>query len=145
MKIVAAMILAGFLSFTTYAQEWTTDFAVAQKQARATGHNIVLVFAGSDWCTPCIKLEREIWNTEDFQALAQDHFIMLKADFPRKKQNRLSKEQQEKNNKLAEAYNKNGNFPFVLVLNDQGQVLGKTGYKKTSPQAYFKHLTSFEN
>ena len=41
---------------------------------------------------------------------------MLKADFPRKKKNLLPKPQQKNNNKLAEKYNSNGHFPFVVVL-----------------------------
>ena len=57
---------------------------------------------------------------------------MLKADFPRKRQNSLSAEQQEKNNALAERYNKNGYFPFVVVMDKDGHVMGETGYKKMS-------------
>jgi len=106
--------------------------------------NIVLVFAGSDWCAPCIKLERQVWSSEQFQKLAKEHFIMLKADFPRKKQNKLSVQQQQKNDQLADRYNQQGNFPLVVVLNPQGQVLGKTGYKRLSPTAYFEHLKEFE-
>ena len=127
------------------AQDWESDLLVAKKQAQENGHTIVLVFAGSDWCAPCIRLEREIWETAEFQTLAKDHFIMVKADFPRKKQNKLSQEQQEKNNQLAELYNKEGNFPLVVLLDKQGAVLGKTGYRKTSPEDYFNHLTTFEN
>jgi thioredoxin-related protein len=104
----------------------------------------VLVFQGSDWCAPCIKLEREIWTSEEFKAFATDHFIMLKADFPRKKANLLDKAQQDKNNKLAEKYNKAGNFPFIVVLNANGKVLGETGYQKITPQEYITLLTDFE-
>ena len=50
------------------------------------------------------------------QNYAKDHFVMLKADFPRKRANKLNSEQQEKNNKLAEIYNQKGYFPFVVVL-----------------------------
>ncbi len=146
MKIITGSILF-FICFTTsvHAQDWVTDLTTAKQQAQNKGYNIVLVFAGSDWCAPCIKLEKEIWDTQEFQALAKNHFIMVKADFPRKKQNKLSKEQTESNNMLAERYNQSGNFPLVVLLNDQGKILGKTGYKKATPQSYFKHLTSFEN
>ena len=68
---------------------------------------------------------------------------MLQADFPRKKKNSLNIEQQEKNNALAEKYNKNGYFPFVVVLDKNGNVLGETSYKKTSPNEYINELNSF--
>ena len=69
------------------AQEWQTDFTKAKEIASKESKNIVLVFQGSDWCAPCIKLDREIWSTSKFKELSKDHFIMLQADFPRKKRN----------------------------------------------------------
>jgi len=125
------------------AQEWLTDFEDAKKVASEKNQNIVLVFQGSDWCAPCIKLDIEIWSTDEFKKYAKDHFVMLQADFPRKKSNKLEKAQQEKNNNLAEKYNKQGFFPHVVVLNKQGNVLGRTGYKKVSPSDYIKLLASF--
>ncbi len=125
------------------AQEWHTDLIQAKATAVEESKNIILVFQGSDWCAPCMKLEKEIWTNDEFKAYAKDHFVMLLADFPKKKGNALSSEQQEKNNKLAEIYNKNGFFPFVVILDKEGKVLGQTGYKKMTPDEYIKHLESF--
>tara|TARA_R110000868_G_scaffold52054_1_gene164722 strand:- start:308 stop:745 length:438 start_codon:yes stop_codon:yes gene_type:complete len=133
-----------FLSQIAFGQEWLHDFETAKKKAADTNNNIVLVFAGSDWCTPCIKLEREIWNSSEFIDYSNKNFVMLKADFPRQKKNKLSKEQQKHNDLLAEKYNLEGYFPLVLILNAQGKVLGKTGYKKLSPEKYISLLNSFE-
>lgn len=130
-------------SLSATSQNWITDFESAKKAAKDENQNIILVFQGSDWCAPCIKLDREIWSTEVFKEYAQDHFVMLQADFPRKKQNKLSKEQQEHNNALAENYNINGYFPFVVVLDHTGNVLGETSYKKISPEQYIDVLNSF--
>ena len=130
--ILIAFILLSMISIIN-AQEWYTDFEEAKTEAFKKNRNIILVFQGSDWCAPCIKLDKQIWITEEFKAYAKDHFVMLKADFPRKKKNRLNKAQQDKNNKLAEIYNKPGHFPFVLVLDHNGIVLGETGYKKMTP------------
>ncbi|MFI1743773.1 thioredoxin family protein [Thalassobellus sediminis] len=132
------------LSLSTFAQDWTTNFEAAKQQASTKNQNIVLVFQGSDWCAPCIKLDKEIWSSQEFQKLAKDHFVMLQADFPRRKANKLSEALTAQNSKLAEAYNNQGYFPLVVVLNDKGEVLGKTGYEKITPSAYFKKLTAFE-
>lgn len=125
------------------AQEWITDFETAKSIATENNKTIILVFQGSDWCAPCIKLDKEIWHTEEFQNYAKDHFVMLKADFPKRKKNALSEAQQAHNNQLAEQFNKNGYFPYVVVLDPKGTVLGATGYKKTTPSAYIKLLESF--
>ncbi|WP_081212460.1 thioredoxin family protein [Salegentibacter sediminis] len=127
---------------TVFAQEWETDFEKAKELASEEDKPIVLVFQGSDWCAPCIKLDREVWSTDAFKNYATDNYIMLQADFPRKKKNELSEAQRKANAKLAETYNKNGVFPFVVVLDSKGEVLGKTGYKKTTPQNYIKELNS---
>jgi len=125
------------------AQEWQTDFDQAQAIATKDNLSIILVFQGSDWCAPCMKLEKEIWSTKEFIELAKGNFVMVKADFPRRKKNALSPEQQESNNKLAAKYNTNGYFPFVVVLDKEGKVLGETGYKKMSPTDYFSSLMTF--
>jgi thioredoxin-related protein len=142
-KIILSGILL-ILTYTTYAQEWHTDFSKAKKQASENNKNIVLVFQGSDWCAPCIKLDREIWSTPEFIKYANEHFIMVKADFPRKSKNKLTESQQKQNNQLMEKYNTQGYFPFVAVLDKNGKMLGNTGYKKTSPSEYIKTLTSFK-
>ena len=136
-----------FLCSITFvnAQNWQTDFEQSKTIASEENKTIVLVFQGSDWCAPCIKLDKEIWSTDEFKAFAKDNFVMLKADFPRKKKNALTTEQQEKNNKLAETYNTKGFFPFVVVLDKDGNVLGETGYEKMAPDEYIELLTSFKS
>ncbi|WP_416446720.1 thioredoxin family protein [Leeuwenhoekiella sp. A16] len=127
------------------AQEWQTDFTTAKQIAAKQDKPIILVFQGSDWCAPCIKLDKEVWSTPEFKSYAKDHFVMLQADFPRKKANALAPEQQEKNNQLAEKYNQNGYFPFVVILDENGKVLGETGYQKMQPNEYIKLLNSFKS
>ncbi len=122
------------------AQEWLTDFEEAKQIASKNDKHIVLVFAGSDWCAPCIKLERQVLGTEEFKKNAKQNYVFIKADFPRKKKNRLSEEQQTHNNKLAEKYNRSGGFPMVMVLDKTGKKLGEIGYKKVAPKAYLDLL-----
>lgn len=132
------------MSINVFAQDWQLNLDKAKSIASLQNKNIVLVFSGSDWCGPCIKLDKNIWATNEFQKVAGENWVLLKADFPRKKANRLSKEQTSTNEMLAEKYNPNGYFPLVQVLDDTGKVLGTTGYKDFSPSEYIKHLQSFE-
>ncbi|MCU4156109.1 thioredoxin family protein [Carboxylicivirga sp. A043] len=122
------------------SQNWQTDFATAQQLAGEKQQAIVLVFQGSDWCAPCMKLEREIFDTDEFKTYAQKHLVMLKADFPRRKKNKLSNEQEAHNRKLAEKYNTEGYFPLVVVMDSTGKVLGKLGYENVSVANYIKKI-----
>ena len=138
-----SIILLFLIGFNCFSQNWLNNFEEAKQVAQSKDQKIILVFSGSDWCAPCIKLEKEIWETEEFKAFSKSNFVMLRADFPRRKKNVLSKDLQEQNNNLAEKYNKNGFFPLVVILDENGKVLGETGYKKTTPKAYIKLLSSF--
>ncbi|MBT3443307.1 MAG: thioredoxin family protein [Flavobacteriaceae bacterium] len=129
--------------YNSYCQEWIYDYNDALNLASKSNKKIILVFQGSDWCAPCIKLEKDIWSSNEFIDYSNQNYIMLKADFPRKKKNALSLVQQEKNNRMAELYNKNGYFPFVVVINSKGLVLGESGYKKIVPSKYIQLIESF--
>ncbi|WP_346818168.1 thioredoxin family protein [Mesonia mobilis] len=140
-KIIIISFL--LLSFCSFAQDWKLDFKEAQKNSAEKDLPIILVFQGSDWCAPCIKLDRNVWSTTEFKNYAENHFVMLQADFPKRSKNALPKDQQAKNDQLAEKYNPNGYFPFVVILDKTGKVLGQTGYKNMSPKEYIDHLNSF--
>lgn len=132
-----------FIVTIGYSQEWKTDFEAAKNEATAQNKYILLVFSGSDWCGPCIKLDRDIWQSAVFKEYAKNNLIMERADFPKKKQNQLAAELKKSNQDLAEKFNKDGMFPLVVLLDKNGKVLGKTGYKNVSPQEYITSIKSF--
>ncbi len=145
MKRLFLSVFFLLLVLPSIAQEWQTDLTTSKKLASEHDLPIILVFQGSDWCAPCIKLDREIWSSDAFKSYARDHFVMLKADFPKKKGNALTIEQKEKNKALAEQYNQNGYFPYVVVMNKDGKVMGTTSYKKMDPKEYIQLLESFKS
>ncbi|CAM3550348.1 thioredoxin family protein [Zobellia roscoffensis] len=132
------MIIATSLS----AQKWEDSYQDAVALTKKENKNLLLVFAGSDWCGPCIKLDKTIWQSEDFKKFAETDLVLYKADFPRKKANKLNQELIAQNNDLAERYNSKGHFPLVVLLNEDEKVIGKTGYLKLSPAEYITHLKS---
>jgi len=140
-KLIAIiLLLASFV--VSNAQEWQTDINKSKEIAKEKNLNILLLFAGSDWCAPCIKLEKNIWNSDEFKKYAKENLVLLKADFPKKRKNKLPKEQQEKNDKLFEKYNTIGGFPFVVILDNTGKILGTNGYKDVSPAEYIAQINS---
>jgi len=132
------------LSSAVFAQNWQLNFGDAKALAAKENKNIVLVFSGSDWCAPCIKLDKNIWQSDDFKNESAANWVLYKADFPKKKENALSAEKKQQNDALAEKYNIEGNFPLVVVLDKNGKVLGKTGFKNIPAKDYIAFLHSFE-
>lgn len=137
---IVSLLLFNFF----YAQNWQTNFEDAKALAIKENKNIVLVFSGSDWCAPCMKLEKTVWMSEDFQNEATKSWVTYKADFPKKKVNQLPVELTEQNKKLAEKYNKGGSFPLVVLLDKNGKVLGMTGFKNVSAKDYVKIILSLQ-
>lgn len=127
-----------------YSQNWNTNFEEAKAKAEKENKNILLVFSGSDWCGPCIKLEKVVWKSPEFQVEADKNWVIYRADFPNKRKNQLAPDMVETNNKLAEKYNKNGIFPLVMLLDPKGKVIGMTGFKNVSAQDYIKLIHSFK-
>jgi len=125
------------------AQNWEASYGEALLKSKEQDKPIVLIFSGSDWCAPCIKLERLIWQSEKFVAYADQNYVLYKADFPRKKSNPLTEVQALKNKTLAAKFNPKGYFPLVLLIDGAEKVLGETGYQKLSPEQYISHLNSF--
>lgn len=143
MKTFLGIILFTF-SLQGFSQNWNYDFAKAKELAQAENKNIIMVFSGSDWCGPCMLLEKNIWRSTEFQNEASNSWILVRVDFPRKKANQLSKEQTEGNRALAEKYNRDGSFPLVILMQGDGKILGKLGYKNVGPDEYIQMIHNLE-
>lgn len=136
------IIVFVFIGSLGYSQNWKTNFEEAKQEASEGNKNILLVFSGSDWCAPCIKLDNVVWKSEAFQSEAEKNWVIYRADFPKKKANQLAPELTESNKKLAEKYNRNGSFPLVILLDKTGKVIGMTGFKNISASEYIQLIHS---
>jgi thioredoxin-related protein len=120
--MVKLIFLSLFISLIA-ATNWHYNMQEAKEIAQKEHKYILLNFSGSDWCGPCMRLHDEIFESNVFKQMADTQLVLVNADFPRKKKNQLSAEQQELNNKMAEQYNSRGKFPYTLLLDANGKVL----------------------
>lgn len=142
-QIISVFVCIILLSTaSTFAQ---SNLEEALLKAKSENKTVFINFSGSDWCRACILLKKTILNTEEFEKFASENLVILDLDFPRLKKNKLSKEQTATNEALAEKYNKNGQFPTIILMDSDGKVLGKTAYKKISPEKYIQHIQSIIN
>lgn len=125
--MLASMLSAQEAPFMSYDK--------ALQQSEAEGKIMVIQFAGSDWCSPCIRLDEQILETEEFKDY-REQFVWLKADFPRKKDKRLSKAHQAHNDALAERFNNKGAFPLLVFVDSSEKVLGTIGYQPVTVAEY---------
>lgn len=134
-----ALAVALLTSLVVGAQ--TSPLQKAQAAAKAEHKNILLVFSGSDWCIPCIKMEKEVIEKDAFQDFAKEHLVIVKADFPRLKKNQLPKDMREENEALASQFNKHGAFPYTLLLNAEGNILKSwEGAAAETPEGFIRQI-----
>lgn len=121
-RILTVFLLS--ISLSSFSQEVNT-LQNSLSKAKEEHKKVVFFFSGSDWCAPCVKFKRKYIDSEEFTAFASSNLIVFNADFPRKKTNALSKEQTAENEKLAEKYNPNGQFPLIILLDENGKIVTK--------------------
>ncbi len=123
----------------TSVSNWHESMLLAQRESAETGKPILADFTGSDWCHWCVKLKQDVFETEVFQNWAAENVVLLELDYP--KQGTQSPEIKRQNAELAERYQIQS-YPTVLLLDANGQVLGKMGYQK-NPQDWIESAASF--
>ena len=135
------LLLISFLSIIIGSGEWLTNFEEAKDTATKENKYILLNFAGTDWCAPCIKMKAEVFESETFLTLAEKQLVLVRADFPRLKKNQLTKEQIRHNEVLAEKYNPAGRFPLTVLLDANGQKIKEwDGYEFGSQDNFMVEL-----
>lgn len=117
---------------------WTDDFTAAQTRARAESKDLLLDFTGSDWCAWCIRLHREVFEQDAFEAAAPEQYVLVTLDFPRDT-SRLSEAVQRQNEGLRERYPIAG-FPTLYLLDAEGRPYATTGYREGGAEPYLEHL-----
>ena len=80
----------GSLVAEEYSANWLTDLSVVQAKAKEEGKPILMDFTGSDWCSWCIKLKKEVFSKPAFIDYANEHLILMTVDFPNRKKNKRS-------------------------------------------------------
>ena len=138
--------IAGLALLFALSISWETDFEKAREKAKKEHKLVLLKFSGSDWCIPCIRMQKEIFESDAFAKFADSSLVLVNADFLRLKKNQLSKDQQKDNDKLAEKYNKQGTFPLTLLMDHKGQVLKSwESYTKMTPEQFISQIKPLLN
>jgi protein disulfide-isomerase len=116
---------------------WSTDYEGSLDRAKQEHKHVFLFFTGSDWCSWCKKLNREVLTTGEFIQYAQDKLILVELDYPR--QTPQSYEVRVQNKMLESRYSITG-FPTVVVLDYTGKAVTRMGYKPGGPEPFIDQL-----
>ena len=108
--------LAIFTAAATAAgKDWMTDIDSAVKVAKEKNKAVLVEFTGSDWCPPCIMMDKKVFSQSSFVSKASEDFILVKIDIPRS-----NPELSEKNSKVLNKYKVQG-VPTVILMDKEGK------------------------
>ncbi len=119
--------------------KWIEDYNKALELAKGMNRPVLVNFTGSDWCSWCIKLSKEVFTEEVFLKYAKENLVLLKLDFP--KRIPQTPEVKAANEKLSQQYKITG-FPTIIMLSPEGTEIARTGYQPGGANAYIAHLKS---
>lgn len=133
------LLLLLFFMLTTFAQAQTTsNQEEAIRWAKEKDKAILLVFSGSDWCQPCIRLDKYVLQETSFQTYVENALVILKCDFPQR--SKLAKETLQQNEALAERFNPRGEFPSLLLLDNTFEPIAKLTYKSQATSQFIDEI-----
>jgi thioredoxin-related protein len=137
--VIAVATLAGGLSTSLFAagEGWMNDWEAAKKAASEQKKTLLIDFTGSDWCSWCKKLDKEVFSEAAFKDAAKDKYVLVALDFPQQKT--LPEAEKAQNAKLQADFGVEG-FPTIFLADAEGRPFAKTGYQPGGAEAYVKHL-----
>ena len=94
---------------------WTTNLERALAIAKQNKKFVMAQFTGSDWCPPCMMMQKAVFSKSSFTRLVPKKFILVKIDIPRS-----NKAMSLKNGKVMKNYNVTG-VPTILLFGDDGK------------------------
>jgi protein disulfide-isomerase len=137
-KLLYGVLLACALTIANAGEGWLTDLDAAKKQAQSEGKAILLDFTGSDWCGFCIKLKKEVFDTEEFKKFAEKNLVLVEVDFPKTK--KQPSDLKKANKKLEAKYNVEV-YPTIILLDAKGKKLAEfPGYEGEGAAKYIAKL-----
>lgn len=106
---------------------WESSYKTALKKSKKEKKPVLIYFTGSDWCGPCKVLDRDLFHTEKFKALADKDLVLLEVDIPRRK-DIVSADKMSENLYLQSKYKVKA-FPTLMMVNHKGRKIAeKKGY-----------------
>ena len=117
---------------------WSEDYLQARKTAAEKKLPMLILFSGSDWCPPCMQLDKNILDTKEFALYAKKgKFVLFKADFPRsvKKPAAVARQNQQ----LMQVYKVRG-VPTIILAGSDGKEFARTGFMPVGVDKYIEHL-----
>lgn len=145
MRMLALALMAtGLISMARAATTWGHDLPAALEQAQAEGRYVLVAFLGLDWSVSSKQWWRDIAESPQFQAFAEQRLVLVLADGTARKRD----EDRKVDTALTEAHwalvkqLDIKSYPTIVLLAPDGAVMLRHGSTATDAAAYVQALST---
>ena len=141
--VITLFLILGSLTIQAQELTWQTNINKAMEISKKSKKPLFLFFTGSDWCGWCIRLQKEVFKTPEFEKWAKDNVVLVELDFPRRTPQ--EPEIQKQNAELQQTFAVQV-YPTVWFvkpqIKEEGKInleqLGSSGYLAGGPTVWIK-------
>lgn len=103
-------------------KNWKTDLETVLKTTKNNGKRLLVLFTGSDWCSPCKALEQKVLSHPGFLEKVKGRYELVMIDLPSDKK-RISSVLYKANKAAISKYSVDS-YPTLYMLDHLGRPLG---------------------
>lgn len=101
--------------------EWFVNYQPASEKAREGKRHLLVLCTGADWCAPCKRLGREVFQSDEFKEYAAQNLVLLYLNFPRR--TRQPADQVKHNQEIRRKFGFRGGVPSYILMDPDGQIV----------------------
>lgn len=107
--------MSALTSIATAEGPWLTNIEEGIEKAKTENKLVLIEFTGSDWCPPCMMMDKAVFSKDEFLKKAQEDYVLVKLDMPNS-----DKELKAANTELMKKYEVKG-VPTILLFDSDGK------------------------
>jgi len=131
--------------FSVKAQSLKSNFDDARAEAKRNGKSILIVFQKAGENASDIDIEKNILETKEFKTYVDQYLTTFKIDIFKQNMCVPGIIQELRDKHLTDRYNKKSIFPYFVIVDDKGRVLGEVNCNNSQPEYYINKLQSILN
>lgn len=129
------------LTNTCFAQNKYDDWEIAKKESESSKKNILIILTGSEWCKACVKMEKNVINSNEFIEYANENLVILEVNLPRhwNYDSKVVKNFERFKNKY-----KTNSLPSIILVDKDGKEITKMTSGLNSLKKVMNRLKEWE-
>ncbi|SFI04993.1 thioredoxin family protein [Halpernia frigidisoli] len=138
-KITTSILLL-FFTFS-FSQQKYDDWEIAKKESQISNKKILIILTGSEWCKPCVKMEKNVIENTEFISYANLNLIILEINLKR---------HMDYDTKLVKDYvyfrdkYQANSLPSLILVNSEGKEISKISTGLNSLEKIMKELIKYK-